>query len=297
MEESNRGNLQPNEFPIPEDKAYAQTDIYIAEAIEFLWMDLEPVNLEDLGPDDQECAICQQDFCISEDPKVTHPPVKTVCGHIFGKPCIVRWLDPLCYWGLVEEDADREIGRIDASLVQPAKTSCPTCRNEFFPQPYREPMERLATRLWFWDKAYEFLSIARSEKEERTRYHLVNYIHYCRSINQFTHSRAQVRHFLESAKRLLLRFARSLASQPLSPIQEDLRFELEKLVDRDMDAIIMEGDGSSGRVVWNPNLFLAEWEGDEEVDENIQQEEGEQQQQAEERPDPENPEPEHPGEA
>ena len=101
MEEKSAQTPKPNEFSIPAHEAYAMADIETWQAVEFLLTKLEPVHLEDLDNDNRECTICQQEYCNSEDAKVSHPPVKTVCGHVFGKPCIIKWLDPLAYLGII----------------------------------------------------------------------------------------------------------------------------------------------------------------------------------------------------
>ena len=166
MEESATRHPKPNEFVIPENEAYAMTDIRTWKIAEFLMTELEPVDLETLDRDDRECAICQQEFCISKDVKLSHVSVKTVCGHIFEKFCIIKWLDPLCFWGLTE-GAEPEVLDMGADF-EDGKTSCPTCRNEFFPKTTLEPMEALSARLWMWDAFYTAAGIALSEKEERS---------------------------------------------------------------------------------------------------------------------------------
>lgn len=100
MDESTPPTSKPNEFVIPPDRRCVITDIAIFEATECLMTKSEPVNLDDIGPDDRVCAIYQEEFHVSK--KHFHALVKTVCGHIFGKQCIVIWLDPLCIWDLIE---------------------------------------------------------------------------------------------------------------------------------------------------------------------------------------------------
>ncbi|MCJ1272187.1 hypothetical protein MMC22_012095, partial [Lobaria immixta] len=227
MEEKNTRYPKPNEFIIPPYEAYAMTDIETWQAAEFLMTKLEPVPLEDLDHDDRECTICQQEFCVSEDANLSHPPVKTVCGHNFGKLCITRWLDPVCFWGLAE-GAHPTIHGMDTSLLV-AANSCPTCREVFFPQPDREPMELLAARLWLWDNAYAFAGVARSEIEERSREHLWKYVKYCRSINEFELSDKVQHEFFVDSFSNLLQYAQRLKLIPLTPVQEALRKRLEKL--------------------------------------------------------------------
>lgn len=233
MEENTTQNSKPNEIPIPSWEAYAMTDVETWEAIEFLLTKLEPVHLEELTPDDRACAICCQEFQVPDDEKLLHVPVKTVCGHIFGKSCIIKWLDPLCYWGLTE-DGEPEIHHIDIRRLGDAKTSCPTCRREFFLEPVLEPMDSLASRLWYWDQVYDVAGIARSEKEERSRKHFWEYIEYCRLTNEFIPSRNLAIELLEDAQILLSLFAGRLENQALTPIQDDLRARLESTVEFDV---------------------------------------------------------------
>lgn len=187
---------------------------------------LEPVPLEDLDPDDRECTICQQEFCVSEDANLSHPPVKTICGHNFGKLCI---------------------------------TSCPTCREVFFPQPDREPMELLAARLWLWDNAYAFAGVARSEIEERSREHLWKYVKYCRSINEFELSDKVQHEFFVDSFSNLLQYAQRLKLIPLTPVQEALRKKLEKLGGLEpLGTIWKAEDGSRNSWVFDPVLLKEE---------------------------------------
>lgn len=168
MEEVSADNPPANGFAIPEDQVYARTGFEMWEVIEFLVTKLEPAKREDLDPDDRFCSICRQDFGASENVELSETPVKTVCGHLFGKYCITKWLDPLCCWGLTEgaEPLDLEIF---TDIFEIGKENCPTCRRVFFHKTALEPMEALAARLWLWDNVYAFAGVARSPKEERTR--------------------------------------------------------------------------------------------------------------------------------
>lgn len=231
MEEITAQAPKPNEFPIPPFEAYATTDMKTWEAIEFLTTKLEPVRLEDIDPENRECAICLKEYCVSEDAKLSHPPVKTPCGHIFGQSCIVWWLDPLCYWGSTEGRVPKLWG-MDTSLVEDAKTSCPACRREFFPKANREPMNLLAARLWLWDNSYAYAGIARCEKEERTREHLWKYVNYCHSLNEFVLSSSLQYEIFAIGLSLLEEYAARLNTIPgvtLSPLQKCLKKKLEEL--------------------------------------------------------------------
>lgn len=263
MEGNTSRNPNPSEFAIPEHEAYAMTHISIWEVVNFLMTKLEPVSLEELDPDDCKCAICHGEFRASEDEKLSHLPVKTVCGHIFGKPCIINWLDPLCYWGLAE-GADPRIHHLTMDSIQDAKTNCPACRRVFFPMVFREPMHSLASRLWFWDSVYDFVGVARSDKEEWTRTDLWKYVKYCQSINEFKLSRTLQRKLLRRSQAALLDFALRLQDQALTPFQEDLRKVMEHLGEADLRHVIQVG--SSLDYVFSGEYYIVRV--DEDEDEN-----------------------------
>lgn len=229
MDPSITRDPNPNEFSIPDDEAYARTEIETVEAIEFLLTKLEPIILESLDPDQRTCPICRQDYHFSEDAKLSHLPVQMECGHIFGKLCITRWLDPICFYGTSERFRQDVQGAMERGELDTGKTSCPTCRRVFFPETSVQPLEMLATPLWLWDQAYAFAGVARSPKEERSRRVLLEYVEYCRSVNQARMFRRTEYRFLEMAQRELRSFAESLQTQELTPVQEDLREELERL--------------------------------------------------------------------
>lgn len=208
-----------NEFVLLEREAYAMTDVNLWAAAEFILTKLEPVHFEDVDPDDLTCVICQEEYRDLDDKKPLHAPVKTPCGHVFGKSCIIKWLDPLCYWDI---DGPK-------TGAEPTKTSCPTCRRVFYNETYRQPLDALAARLWYWDLVYFSIGIARSEKEERSREFLWQYVEYCRSINEFKVSRTFALALIQCAEDLLSLFALRLESQALTPGQEGLRKTLVAL--------------------------------------------------------------------
>ena len=230
MEEITSQNPRPNAFVVPETHAYAFTNIAISQAAEFLMTKLEPVELEQLDLDDQVCVICKQEFRVSNDVRLSHTPVKTVCGHIFGQRCIIKWLDPLCLWGLREDD-DEEV-----YLDEGGNSGCPICRHCFFPQSPLEPMIALAHRLYFWDMAYACAGVARSEKEEHSRRYLWDYVNYCRSIDEHELVFKEFALRLdEDAQKFLLEFARILkVDQKLTAEQEHLREKLERIGRKDL---------------------------------------------------------------
>ena len=146
MEESATQNSKPNKFVISENEAYAMINIRTWKIAKFLITELEPVNLEILDLDNWVCAICQQEFLVSEDVKFLHALVKIVCGYIFGKFCIIKWLDPLCFWNLTKR-AEPIVFNMGADFKD-GKTSCPTCQTEFFSETTFKPMESLFARFW-----------------------------------------------------------------------------------------------------------------------------------------------------
>ena len=243
MEEHTSSTPRPNEFIIPVSHAYADTFIEIAETAEYLTTKLEPLNLETLGPEDRVCVICQQELHVSDDVKLSHAPVRTVCGHTFGRACITKWLDPLCYW-VFPQDSERQIDDMTEDLLEHGKTSCPTCRRPFFDKEFLEPMELLAARLVLWDHAYAYVGIARSEKEERSRKYLWKHVKYCRSINDVEVYGGSEYDFLQGAQKALLEFAISLKEQTLSAVQEDLRGMLQVLGEMDLRDLLKDIDFS-----------------------------------------------------
>lgn len=216
-----------SEFVIPEDQAYAQTDIETWRAAEFLMTKLEPVTLE-LNPD-QECTICQEKFCVDS---VSHTPVKIVCGHVFGKYCIIKWLSPLNCWG----PGSKVVELLEASRTDTnTRTSCPLCRQVFFPRSLAEPKDFLHHRLAFWDTAYACAGVSLSEKEARSRKHLWDHVRYCHSLD--TGRRLD---FESSAQSAFMHFTQDLKNQRLTPEQEKLRNKLERIGRKDLSKCAVE---------------------------------------------------------
>lgn len=229
MEVSSIQTPRPNELDIHQNYAYAATSMWKWKAVEFLMTKLEPVKLEDLDPDERLCAICQQEFHVSEDVRSSHPPIKTVCGHVFGKPCLTKWLNPLCYRGM-------EVDRFGAAAISTgygdAKTGCPMCRRVFFPNSCVEPLECLAQRLTFWDEAYASAGVERSEREEVSRKHLWEYVQYCRVINDGPEVDCRLEY--DSAQVLFWLFAVILPSDRLTPKQQELKTKLVEIGQKDL---------------------------------------------------------------
>lgn len=235
MEVGGTETPQPNELDIHLDQAYAATHMTRGKVVEFLTTKLEPVKLEDLGLDERLCAICQQEYHVCEDVKISHPPIKTVCGHIFGKPCLTKWLDPLCYRGL--EDRTAVVDR-DGGLFGRGKTDCPMCRRVFFPKYFLEPLECLVQRLSFWDNAYACVGITRSEREEVSRKHLWEHVEYCRLINEQPEIEGQAEY--DTAQLAFWLLAVNLPSHQLTPKQQELKIKLIEIGKKDMTVEISE---------------------------------------------------------
>ncbi|MCJ1268016.1 hypothetical protein MMC22_007902 [Lobaria immixta] len=248
--ESTTQTSKPNAFEVAGNEAYAMVHINLWHAVEFLLTKLEPVQIEDVEPNDRTCTICQQEYHVSEDTKICHAPVKTPCGHIFGQPCIMKWLDPLCYWE-VDEDSETDVHEARANLLDQIKTSCPTCRQVFFPGTTRLALGALAARLWYWDLIYAFVGVARSVKEEQSREHLWQYIEYCRTINELTLHRPFALEMIRFCENLLYLFAFRLESQALTPVQERLRNRLEAAVGgSDLHQKILDKVGNADFIVF-----------------------------------------------
>ena len=226
---------KPNAFVIADDEAYAMTTIQTFKAAEFLLTKLEPVNLE---AKDAVCIICHQEFRISENVKHSHAPVKTPCGHIFGRKCLMQWLGPLSFWGSKEEHHAEAAEEVDPSpAIKHGKTSCPICRQALVPNLVVEPMESLAQRLALWDAAYSSAGVARSEREDRSRAILWEYVDCCRSMDELEQNTpgAQV-----LAQATLMRWLHALRSRIVTPQQEYLR---QKLIRFAWGSVLPLGNG------------------------------------------------------
>lgn len=257
-------------------------DDAVAERVEFLMTKLEPVKLKGLDPDNRLCSICQEELVASEDGKPSHVPVRTICGHIFGKKCAIRWFDPFKVWAMYEcesdcdhdsvltndrgndseelesesesegelvfeynsDEVEDEINAamseplrsdeledaINAAMSEPARSACPMCRRVFFPRCIVEPMEMVSLMISLWDMAYASAGVARSEYEESSRAYLLQYIEYCWSTDDNTLDfKLGWYPSLVDSQRLLVEYTRVLKTQKLTPGQEILRNELERI--------------------------------------------------------------------
>lgn len=276
MGESASQTTKPNEFVIPDDHGYALTSIEISEVAEFLMTKLEPIKMEDLAPDDRLCAICHAELFISEDVELSHAPVKTVCGHVFGKNCIIRWLDHLCLW--LDEDYVLD-GDSESFSLEDSQSGCPICRRVFFPECAVQPMEMVLSRLAFWDTAYASAGVARSEKEEHSRRYLWQYVIYgCSILPNLLDSEVDLL-FYEDAQECLMEFVECLEGQSLTTVQEALRKKLERIGRKDLKKCLYK----NGSIVFDIDRddnerseFEGEWETENEEEDcsNSQKAEG-----------------------
>ena len=195
------------------------TSIETFNVAEFLLTKLEPIDLEGLDSANRVCAICHHEFRVSEVVKHSHTPVKTPCGHVFGKRCIIKWLQPLSFSGLREES---NTGPAESSLH--GKTSCPICRREFFPNFQVEPMELVAQRLFFWDIGYGYAGVGLSDRERHSRQILWRFVAYCDSMDELEHNEEAARHY---AKVEFLRWLKELKTRNLTDRQKQLRRNLK----------------------------------------------------------------------
>lgn len=214
----------PDAFGLADNEAYALTDIGTFNVAEFLLTKLEPINLDELESADRECTICHHEFRTSGVVKHEHTPVKTPCGHIFGQKCIIKWLQPMNFWGLKDE-----------SHTEPAenlpwvhgKTSCPMCRVEFFPPFQVEPMELVAQRLFLWDIAYGHARVRYTDRERYSRRILWDFVEYCHSMDELEHNAGLARGY---AKQEFVRWLRRLRDRNLTERQNQLRENLKRYI-------------------------------------------------------------------
>lgn len=137
MEGNTTSRPRPNELVIPDDEAYLRTDIELSDIAEYLMTNLEPIDIKTLDAEDHICPICHEEFQESDNMKLAHEPVKSVCNHIFGKRCVIKWLDPFFYFG-----STGPVGRSSHG-----KTDCQSCR--------RISSQRRLSKVWsFWPRGF-----------------------------------------------------------------------------------------------------------------------------------------------
>lgn len=257
MEESNAPGPGLITLDVEEQFTYARTSIQTLQVIRFFLNELEPVNIEDIKPEDCNCHICTEAFTT-----VSHRAVRLPCNHIFGKACIEKWLRPYASLVVMEEDESRE-----RALSLGANT-CPLCRRAFFPrQTVVDNLTVIEMRIKYWDMAYEYVGIALSEHERGAREDLLRYLgsyptHDLDMYYSFKIVGKQWAQFLDWCQTRLLVFSVRLKHGSLTPEQEYLRQRLQHVA----------GFGFPGGLRWWRNaqneLFFAVGCEDEERDES-----------------------------
>lgn len=197
-------------FLLHHDGLYAGTSISEWKEISSFVEILNPVKLDDIEPQNQECDICRESFDPSDDGISGEKPISLPCGHIFGKDCISGW-----------------IARNAVPSVETVFT-CPKCREEFtmLGEESYNNIERQAgkieARLRFWDLVYERLGIVRSAEEEECRKFLWQFIHQQKS--EQTKEKWDIWRpwFDFLAQQSGLRFALQHRQLDVTPVQRDL---------------------------------------------------------------------------
>ena len=169
-------------FDIQDDQAYATTLVETWQAVRFLH-ELKLVDPNEIALEDRACTICMQ---LYNDQDILHVPVRLPCSHVFGKLCLAKWITPLGAW---EDNEDGEWEQEKDWFSNPyvpfsGSVDCPLCRRELCPRPpYAESAMGLEARLMLWDRAYEKVYCVRSDKEEKSRANLIQYIEFYRIAN------------------------------------------------------------------------------------------------------------------
>ncbi|MCJ1467423.1 hypothetical protein MMC07_006048 [Pseudocyphellaria aurata] len=229
MEES---TSESNEFIIPDLAGYAWMDIATCEAADFLMTLLEPVEMKDLDPDDRLCTICQEEFYFSESLEISHTPVKTPCGHVFGHNCLMTWHETMYAWSNSDPKPDADDFDIRMEM---SNASCPNCRRECFPRQLKDSVEALEHRIAFWDVAYASAGVTRTEKETRCRDHVVRYIKYFNVAHKLEPLHIKLMWELDGTAQIdLLDFTNFQKAQRLSSELENRRIRLERIAKKNL---------------------------------------------------------------
>lgn len=205
-------------------RTYADTSNETWQIIKFFLEELKLVNAADLEPKDLKCGICTQDFTTGY--RRSHRAVRLPCKHIFGEPCIKRWLSP--YRPCVSR-----MPTARGLLKKPVgANTCPNCRRVFFPkQKTVDVLPEIEIRINVWDMAYRHVGVALSETERRARADLLLYLttYFDRGSDEhyppFTH---RLDYLTWAHKRLLIFSNRLKQHENLTPVQKHLRQGLEK---------------------------------------------------------------------
>lgn len=205
-------------------RTYADTSIETWQIIKFFLEELKLVNAADLEPKDLNCGICAQDFTTGY--RRTHRAVRLPCNHIFGEPCIKKWLSPY-------KPCVSQMPTAGGALEEPVgANTCPNCRRAFFPpQQTVDVLPEIEIRITVWDMAYRHIGIALSETERRARKDLVQYLasYFDRRLDEHYPPFTNRLDYLTWAHKRLLIFSRRLKRHKnLTPVQKHLRQGLEE---------------------------------------------------------------------
>ncbi|MCJ1467435.1 hypothetical protein MMC07_006060 [Pseudocyphellaria aurata] len=231
---------EANEFFIPDFAGYADINMARCVSAQCLLTDFQHIEIADLDPNDRECEICHEEFSVSEDLMLSHPPVRTPCGHIFGDNCLMMWLETMYVWSSTDPDPD---GDVTNTGTQMSNTSCPKCRHNLIYSLTKVRVEELAHLILFWDQAYAFAGVTRTEHEKNCRDPIVRYIKYFCA----THERKTLHKNLSfkldrKAQHQLWRFANFLKTQTLSSELENQRVRLERIARKDLSKCLKYRD-------------------------------------------------------
>ena len=209
---------------VHEQFTYARTSVETLRVIRFFLEELKPVNTTDIESEDSNCAICTEKFTTE-----AHRPVRLPYNHIFGKTCIEHWLRPYASLQVMPEDQS------DERALSLGANTCPQCRRIFFPRHVAiDSLTDIEMRIKFWDMAYAHVGITLSGNERRAREDLLRYLgsYSARGLDvyySYWHKGKGWQQSLGWHEQRLLDFSLRLATQSLTPEQENLRQRLEEI--------------------------------------------------------------------
>lgn len=197
--------------------AYASTSTETMQVIGFFLEALQPIQAEDLDPDERKCHICSDDFRAG-----SHVAVRLPCNHHFGEQCIQNWLRP--YENPTKTKDEWKCGA----------NSCPLCRQVFFPEQRNcDILPEMEMRIKLWDKVFAHVGIALSEQERQAREDLLLFIqkYHSRGFDVYYPSRSEAPFpYLLWAQIELFIFSRRLTkNKTLNPVQKHLAQKLLKI--------------------------------------------------------------------
>ena len=239
-------NFPPSCMILCADEAYAGISRLQWEAIAAQLNVIQPVQLRDIEPEDQQCDICRERFDCSHHRGYPEQPVSLPCGHIFGKNCLENWIavgtgrDSHQHENDLDDEEqfeyfDRPLGDFDdghledllpdsAFWFETDDFACPKCRQDFTVSISEERALAMKAQLQFWDHAYEKLGITRSAYEERCRKDLWCFVSKTKA-KPITHTSQRNRLYsLERrAQVAAVRFALRRGRWDLTPVQRAFR--------------------------------------------------------------------------